>query len=54
MPQETGKPIGAEEVDHSLAHKMKAWKNVYSADPTTSMIKVKIGEVEVTALVDTG
>ena len=48
------KPIGAEEVGHSLAHMMKAWKNVLSANPTTSMIKMKIGEVDVTALVDTG
>ena len=54
VPQETGKPKGAEEVGHSLAHKMKAWKNVRLADPTTSMIKVKIDEVDVTALVDTG
>ena len=54
VPQEIGKPVGAEEVGHSLAHKMKAWKNVRSADPTTSIIKVKIGEVDVTALVDTG
>ena len=53
VPQETGKPVGAEELGHSLAHKIKAWKNVCSADPTTSMIKVKIGEVDVTALVDT-
>ena len=33
---------------------MKAWEDVHSADPTTSMLKVKIGEVDVTALVDTG
>ena len=54
MPQETGKPLGAEEVGHPLAHNMKAWKNVHSADPTTSMIKVKVREVDATALVDTG
>ena len=54
VPKETGKPVGAEKVDHSLAHKMNAWKNVRSADPTTSMMKVKIVEVDLTALVDTG